>query len=400
MDVQVVEVDLTGRERPIEMRIPAVFVCLASLIVAALPGVSSGGEPNQGDDVDVYAQTVELVQQLGDEHFSIRERATSQLIELGLPARQALEEGRQHADREIRYRCERILATVSELDFQRRLAAFAAGRSDGEDELPGWKQFRAAFGDDGEARAFFVEMQKAEPEVLNAIANGPQGVGKVVDMRCAELQQAQRISRQPISLGSITTMLFAAGDKDVNLNFQTGSILCSFCYQADLQNAMLDATKKKFVREMLGTWIKQGDGSAAYQTLALAMRFELKEGLVPAVKILENPGNQAYIRQNAILAIAKLGDDSHMKLLESLLGDESKCTTHRVKNVTYETQIRDVALAAIVIMKKQDPKKIGFDRIQQNTSNVFSTSTVGFENDEKRNKVLAKWKEFKATKKK
>lgn len=382
------------------MRVFAVIVCLASWLQLAPHGVSCGGEPNQADAVDMYARAVGLVQDLGDEQFSIRERATSQLIEMGLPATEALEAGRHHADREIRYRCERILAIVEELDFQRRLAAFAAGRTDGEDDLPGWTHFRTSFGDDGEARAFFVEMQKAEPGVLKAMGEGPQGVGRAIDMRCAELQQAQRISRQPISLGSIAALLFAAGDKEVNLNFQTGSILCSFCYQAELQNAMNDAAKKKFTRSMLGAWVKRGDGFTAYQSLSLAMRFDLKEGLVPAVKLLENPGNQAYIRQNAILAIAKLGDDSHRKLLESQLEDDSKCTTRRLKDVTYETQIRDVALAALVIMEKQDPKKFGFDQIQQNTTNVFSTNTVGFENDEKRNKALAKWKEFKAAEKK
>jgi len=348
----------------------------------------------------MYARAVALVQDLGDEQFSLRERATSQLIEMGLPAREALEEGRQHADREIRYRCERILAIVEELDFQRRLAAFAAGRTDGEDDLPGWTHFRTAFGDDGEARAFFVEMQKAEPRVLKAVAQGPDGVGKAVDFRCAELQQAQRVSRQQIPLGSIAALLFAVGDEEVNLNFQTGSILCSFCYQTELQNAMTDNAKKKYTRSMLGAWVKRGDGFTAYQSLSLAMRFDLKEGLVPAAKLLENPGNQAYIRQNAILAIAKLGDDSHMKLLESLLEDESKCTAHKVKNVTYETQIRDVALAALLLMKKQDPKKFGFDRIQTNTTNVFSTNTVGFQNDEARKKSLTKWKEFQASEKK
>lgn len=382
------------------MKTFAVIVCFASWFQLAPQGTSHGGEPDRAGAVNMYARAVALVQELGDEQFSIRERATSRLIEMGLPAREALEEGRQHADREIRYRCERILAIVDELDFQRRLAAFAAGRTDGEDDLPGWARFRTLFGDDGEARAFFVEMQKAEPAVLKAVHEGPQGVGRVVDLRCAELQQAQRVSRQQIPLGSIAALLFAAGDKEVHLNFQTGSILCSFCYQPEVDIAMNDSAKKKFARAMLGTWVKRGDGFTAYQTLSLAMRYDLKEGLVPAVKLLENPGNQAYIRQNAILAIAKLGDDSHLKLLESLLEDQSKCTTQRVNNVTYETQLRDVALAALVIMKKQDPKKFGFDRIQQNTTNVFSTNTVGFPNDEARGKALAKWKEFKAAEQK
>ncbi len=381
------------------MRVFVVIVCLASWIQLGAHGVSCGGEPNQADAVDMYARAITLVQDLGDEQFSIRERATSQLIEMGLPAKEALDEGRQHADREIRYRCERILAIVEEIDFQRRLAAFAAGRTEGEDELPAWKHFRTLFGDDGEARAFFVDMQKAEPGVLKAVHEGPQGVGTAVDARCLELQQAQQISRS-ISIGSIAALLFAAGDTEVHLNFRTASYLCSFCYRTELQNAMNDAAQKKFMRGMLGTWIKRADGVTAQQTLSLAMRFDLKEGLVPAVKILENRGNPAYIRQNAIVAIAKLGDDGHTKLLESLLDDAAKYTTQRVKNVTYETQIRDVALAALVIMKKQDPKKFGFDRLQQHPTNVFSTNTVGFQNDETRGKALAKWKEFKDAEKK
>ena len=245
------------------MRLFAVIVSLVSWIQCGPYGLARGGEPNQADSVDIYARAVTLVQDLGDERFSIRERATSQLIEMGLPARKALEDGRQHADREIRYRCERILAIVEELDFQRRLAAFAAGRTDGEDDLPGWTHFRTAFGDDGEARAFFVEMQKAEPGVLKAVEEGPQGVGKTVDLRCAELQQVQRVSQQ-ISLGSIAALLFAAGDKDVHLNLQTGPILCQFCYRPELQNAMNDTAKRKFARGMLGTWIKRADGFTAH----------------------------------------------------------------------------------------------------------------------------------------
>ena len=66
-----------------------------------------------------------LVRQLGDERFATRESATARLIQLGRSAKPALEEGRAHADREIRYRSARILSIIEELDFQRRLAAFA-----------------------------------------------------------------------------------------------------------------------------------------------------------------------------------------------------------------------------------------------------------------------------------
>ncbi len=382
------------------MRILAAIVCVALSAQSDLIAASQTDESATAGDQGIYVRAVALVQQLGNEYFATRERATSELIKMGRPGKKALEEGRGHADREIRYRCERILSIVEQLDFQRRLASFAAGRGSGQYDLPGWTRFRSLFGDDSYSRKLFVQMQKAEAELMKAVEDGPEGVGKTVDMRCLELQQSQRVSRQSISLGSIVSLLFAAGDENVHVNLQSESILCSLCYQSELNDAMYDSSKKKFVEKMLGAWIKRGDGWTAYQSLSLAMQYDLKEGLVPAVKALKNPGSQPYVRQNAVLAIAKLGNDSHIKLLESVLDDKSRCATQRVKDVTYQTQIRDVTLAVVLIIRKQDPKEFGFGRIQLDPVNVLVPSTVGFENDEKRNKVIAKWKEFKANEKK
>jgi hypothetical protein len=368
------------------------------LLLLAVPVVvwcqRSLGDEEASPSGDRYAECWELVQQLGDEQFAVRERAMTRLIEIGLPAREALLDGRKHADREIRYRCERIASLVEELDFQRRLSSFSAGRSDGHD-LPGWKQYRTRFGDDAEIRALFVEMQEAESDLMQAVANGPQGVQNAVRERCLLLQQAQRSGGQPITPGNIAALLFAVGEADVNLDMQSTSMLYTVCRQPAMNEAMSDRSRGKILRKMLGSWIESSDGWAAYQTLFLAMQYELKEGLVPARKLLENPAEQPYARQQAILTVAKLGDDSYIELLESLLDDPSRCTAHRINNVTYETQVRDVALAAILIMEKQDPKKFGFDRIQMNPSTSFSTSTVGFPNDDVRKKVFDKYAEYK-----
>ncbi|MCH5378138.1 MAG: hypothetical protein JJ992_29635, partial [Planctomycetes bacterium] len=318
------------------------LLIVPSLLAGSLIS-SAGAETPPRDTHDDKSQIIALVQMLGDEQFAARERATTQLIEIGLPAKAALEQGRSHPDREIRYRCNRILTIIEEVDFQRRLAAFAAGRDD-EHGLPGWDRFRETFGGGAEARALFVEMQKAEPDVMRAVEAGPQGVGKAIETRCNVVQQMQRVTRQPVSLGTVTAMLFAVSDQKVDLNFEAASALGSFCYQTELQNAMMDSDRRAILRRLLGDWIKRGDGWTAYQSLSLAMRFDLKEGLVPARKVLENPGNQPYIRQNGILAIAKLGDKSHLPLLERLLDDESRCASQRIKDKTFETQIRDVAL--------------------------------------------------------
>jgi hypothetical protein len=336
-----------------------------------------------------------LVQMLGDEQFSTRERATSRLIEIGLTAKSALERGSQHPDREIRYRCLRILTIVAELDLQRRLDAFAAGRDD-EHGLPGWDQYRETLGGSAEARAMFVEMQKAEPDIMRAIESGPQAVGKTLALRCVQVQQMQNAARQPVALGTIAAMLFAVSDDKVDVRQESSSALANLCYQPEVQNAMNDSSRRPIVRRLLGDWIKRGDSWAAFQNMSLAMRHDMKEGLVPAKRVLENAANQPYIRQNGILAIAKLGDSSDIPLLEGLLEDQARCATQRIGDKTYETQLRDVALAAILLLEDKDPKDFGFDRIQRNDMNVFVTGTVGFASDELRQQALQKLRDSRA----
>jgi hypothetical protein len=369
------------------------------LTLAAAWGGAADAPARSATAADRYAEAAALVRKLGDERFATRELATTQLIQMGLAAHRALEEGRRQADREIRFRCERILSIVEDMDFQRRLAAFVAGRSGEECGLPCWRRFREAFGGEAEARALFVEMQKAEYKLLEAVERGPEGVAKLAELRCVTLQQSQNTARQ-VPLGSVVALLFAGTTADVTLPMQAQNALSSFCYQQAVIEAMNDAGKAKLLRPLLGAWVKCGEGWAAQQNMSLAIRYDLKEGLVPAIKVIQAQGNQPYLRMQGVMTVVKLGDSSHLALLESLLEDTAKCSVQRVNNVQFETQIRDVALAAILVMKKQDPKQFGFDRFQDVPQSGINVSTVGFENDEKRNQALAKWREFKKQEKK
>jgi len=373
--------------------------CLLQVALILSTAILSWNHASAADDAQANSEQQDaryraLVQQLGDEQFSVRERAMTQLIEIGVPARAALVEGRRQADREIRYRCERILSIVEELSFQRRLTAFASGKSDGHD-LPGWERFRASFGDNADTRALFVQMQEAESELMKAVENGPQGVARAAEARCLALQQTQRSRGQPTSLGSLAALLFAVNEADANLGMQAASMMFALCRQPLVNNAMSDRSKGKILRKMVGSWIEKSEGWLAYQTLLLAMQYDLKEGLVPAEKILKNPAEQPFAKQQAILAVAKLGDKSYVDRLEPLLGDATRCSARRIKNVTYETQVRDVALAAILLLEGQDPKKFGFDRFQENPTTAFSTTTIGFANNDSRDKAFEKYHEFK-----
>ncbi len=373
---------------------------LAAVELLVLSAIVNGGvraaaaQDERAGERERSVEAAQLVEQLGAEEFSLREQATTRLIELGVAAKSAVETGKTHPDREIRYRCERILQIVDEVDFQRRLTAFTAGRSEGLD-LPAWRRFRSLYGDDGETRRLFAQMQQAEAELMHAVENGPQGVARAAEARTNQLQLSQRRAGEATPLGSIAALLFAAVSDDVNLGLQTSYMLVNFCNQASFIEGMNDPGKSKVLRKMLSEWITRSEGVVAQQCMALAIRYDLKEGLIPATRILRNRGEQPLVRQTALMTVAKLGDATHVHLLETALDDASRISAHRIDNVQYETQLRDVALAAVLILRRQDPKQFGFDRIRMNESTVFNFGTIGFENEDKRKQAFAKYQEFK-----
>lgn len=371
------------------------FLCFASSLLAL---ASSPAAAENDEQESVLERSRALVAQLGDDEFAVRERATDELVKLGLAALPALEEGRKLADREIRYRCRRIDALVRENDFQRRLEAFARNQDEGESyDLPGWSRFEKLLGTGAESRALFVEIQKEETEALKSFGQGPKAVAATLEIRAQQLNQARQIFRSEVSLGSVAAMLFMAADEEVALSAQASSSLYTLCYQTSFRTAMTGGPHQPLLRKLLGTWIQRASGWSSYQAMSLALMYEMEDGLVPATRELANMGAQTHIRQYAILTIGKLGGAEHLPLLEGLLNDETQTSQRTLNKVKYTTQIRDVALATLLYMNKQDPKKFGFDRIQPNSRMLFSTSSIGFKDEKQRQAAFDKWKKFRAS---
>ena len=364
----------------------AVLVALALLGARGLVAYAGPAEPGA-------AAAADLVKRLGHEQFAAREQASEQLIRLGLAAIPALEEGGKHPDREIRYRSRRILEIIREIDFDRRLDAFAAQReAEDSGQLPGWERFRTILGDDSLARSLFVDMQRAEPALFLAMAQGPGAVGEAISTRAAELRQSTRVFRQRLSLASVAALLFAAGDEVVTVSEAAGRALYSYCYQASFSSALETGRNKELLRKILGLWIRRGDGWNAYQGMMLSVQFGLEDGVVPAERAAHNQANSAQIRQFAILTLAKLGSQTHAPLLESLLEDQTPCAWQQVNDVKYVTQIRDVALAALAHLAKADFKQLGLERVKPHQEFLLVVESIGFASDQERVQALENWR--------
>jgi hypothetical protein len=177
---------------------------------------------------------------------------------------------------------------------------------------------------------------------------------------------------------------------------QPAQVLYGFCHQQSFRTELSEGSRRDEVRKLLGSYILRGEDWTAYQGIMLAMQYELKEGLVPAEKMLKVGGNPPHLQQYAILAVAKLGDKSHMPLLEGQLEDNTRLSARRVNDQTFETQVRDVALAALLHVTGQDPGEYGLDQLQPNEQLLYNPSTAGFETEEQRAAALAKWKTYRA----
>jgi hypothetical protein len=107
--------------------------------------------------------------------------------------------------------------------------------------------------------------------------------------------------------------------------------------------------------------------------------------------------------QYALMTVARLGDSSHLPTIEKLLEDKSVLTRMQEnkdgKNVVYDVQLRDAALAAAVMLTKQNLRDYfdipGEQQLGDPQMVFFNARLIGFSSDEQRDKVFAKWQKYK-----
>ena len=375
----------------------------------AVGDVASPAERSGATDVKA------LIGELGDARFAVRKSAGEKLAKIGLPAYQALEDATRDGDREIRYRAEKVLSVIRQNDLNRRLTIFLASLDSPEDRsLPSWPRFKAAHGNTPVTRGLFVEMQRAEGELLAQLDADPRQATDLLGKRALALAEEQnRLNREGASLplGQIAAVLFVAGEPDVKPSSNSVAFLLQLgrvpaLLAAAVPSGAIDKRAEEtsaMARRLLGAVIARAEGSAAQQAMNLAVLYDLKQGLTPALKVLEAPGRVRFTVQYAMLLVAKFGDPSHLAVLEKLFTDNTLLATTSSRGARREIQVRDSALAAAALMTRQELKEyfnLPENLAGQPGAGMLSSAylTVGFENDEQRTAAFRKWDAFQAKK--
>lgn len=374
------------------------LVLVVELALAAGPGVV---RVNAAQEDALRTDPAQWVRQLGAPSFSVRRHATAQLIDIGLGAMDALNRGVKSDDPEIRFRSRYVLEIVREQDFQHRLRAFAAGLDAPETyNLPSWSRFAEEVGAGPRSRTLFVEMQRAEPELLATLEENPSRVGDILNQRVTELQSTRVLGgeRKYPSLGTTTSILFVLNTQDVNLPMMMTQSIGSYFRYPSFATAIQDGPHRELLRKMLGTWIETSEGWDAHHAMSLAMQYDMPVGVHPARRILEGDMKQpnTHFSGYALFTVARFGDKSDYALVESFLDDETPYggTIAVGGKKKVRTQMRDIALATLVELAKLDHKAFGFSRYRVHPHYVFNTSSLAFESAEKREAAIEKWYAF------
>jgi hypothetical protein len=399
---------------------------------ASSPDPKSLAIPNQE-----LTRARELVHQLGSEEYDEREKAEAELVKMGRLARPALvEAANTDPSQEVRSRCTSLLPRASALDIKARLDVFLAD-TDGkyDHDLPGWAQFQSTvrgewtlFGYtigadrslDQAARSVFVDLVSSHVNrpLVMAVDGSKSDLSSIVTARRQELylqkfprrvaggriMQAPRGGVDP-SVEDIATLLFLESSVSAKMVGRNTSITNLITSSGFVHAVNTTGDRAKVYRAIAAAWFdSRNDPFEMYQIMTLASTMGLSEhGCRIGIRLLTAPGVVGAYRGLAASNLAHIGNKEHIPLLEKALADSTVGFTIRkamfVKNVnkleTYDVQVRDMALAAAIILAGENIKDYGFvDAYASNAGplgNAYSYNRH-YIPDGERSKMHEKWK--------
>ena len=355
------------------------------------------------------AEIAVLIERLSHDDYQVREPVAAKLVRIGIAARPLLLEALVSPDLEIRHRATRILTIIVEEDFQTRVTAFATD-VDGKNKatLPGWSRFGERLAPDKYGRALFVEMHQSESDLLGVydrVDGDAREVSHAFSSRCREIEEMLQTyptrMQSEISLGTVATLILIGSEQKVATTDKVSLFVTNLIRSSGaFVTGMRVNSKQPLLRKMLGDWVAKStmtnSASLILANLRFAMVYDLKEGLAPAVQIVNQTAVVPGVRSLAALAIGKLGSAKNLPDLEPLLEDTTLCSSGRIiinnKTKSVSVQLRDVALAVMVHLSGQQLSDYGYRSVTTRPDQLFLPSSLAFYDDEQRDAALAKWK--------
>jgi hypothetical protein len=359
-------------------------------------------------------KAAELVAELGNPSFRVRDAAAKGLKKLGRHAKPALLDGMKSADPEVWNRCAQLLPEVMAIDLQARIDAYISDTEGKQKhDLPMIGRFEKLVGNDVAARKLFGDMIKTNGSFLESCTQDSKLAGQEYTARVQELNQrimnpAFLIAARPqgaanqIDAIDLAALFLAGTDAEiVKLTAPNVNPVANFLWHQSFQNTLREGDRAVPFRKLFFAWAEmRNDLNTVSQTLGVIQNVNLKEGLDYAVKVMKSKDMQIWTRAQALTCVGKIGGKEQLPAFEAMFDDKTQITNIQWQNVNITTQLNDVALAMAVRLTNQSHKDYHFDALESQPGLIWSYHYLGFSTDEKRAAAFKKYSDWTAAQKK
>lgn len=360
----------------------------------------------------------QLVRQLGANDFASRKIAATKLKKIGAaaiePLRRALSSTNENSDIEIRMQAERLLIEIQRKEFKQRIRDFlAAENNDGIDYgLPGWNAFAKIVGHQKAARRMYISMFGANEKLFRLHDKGENSFHQAFKVAStAGLRKRTNAGRKLDTLNCLMFLSSArAGANNengsvaipVNINLATRKQIAAQLNRPEMVTYVSSSNNRAEIESLIGYWLEQSfDDNLSFMNLRISIieNYRLadqNEFLVQVVLAREIPVQTRVRAIEALVpAIKAESVASLIPRLQTLLDDKSLVGRFPRPDggQIQVVEFRDLALAACVILEKEDPIEFGFQFPPSSIPSLDRT-LCGFANPQSRENAINKWRDL------
>ncbi len=345
-------------------------------------------------------QAQELVQQLGAAQFHLREQAAEALISLGPEALEALRQGAQSPDAEVRHRCRELLEVIRRRLLQQQVQLLLHHPEKANPALlPGWKLFVQQLGSSqAQVARVYQKALLSLQELFLVWDNLPQ-FRQLLQQAILEAYIRSRgywPGGHPSS-EELTGLFVLSTRRDLPLDQGSLLTLLFLSYSPPFSQQVRQGAQAAALRRLLGRWLQQHqDRLPTERVISWGMYFQLPQTIGPATRLLSAAGANPYSVQSALLVVARFGSaPQHLALVQKHFDNQAVVYRQRRRsNEVWIVQVRDVALAVAIYLSGKDPRQFGFREFRKHPSWVLEPSSLGFSSAQARQQAFDRWKKF------
>jgi hypothetical protein len=341
------------------------------------------------------AEAKSLITKLGDPSFAEREAATNKLAQMDVSVRELLTQAIQSRDAEVRWRARRVLAVVNERYFQQRLAEFSADVEDKQGlDLPGWSRFKQMVGRSPGARELFIEMQRAEPNLLETAESKLGSVSEILTDRLNEAFQAPQFgAASNTSAASAAAVVFVATDPNLKLSAETAEMIGAFVYQPAFYSA-LTGNRSAELKKLLEAWVTRDsdDDALLIQNVGIALNQGLPAGRALAKKALAKKQLSPEGLRLSMSLLARTGKTEDAALLATFLKDETVLNHFNPNQADRDVlKVCDYAMAMMLHLTGSNPLEFRNGPLRWHQGWNAELQTLAFPSEQDRRTASDKW---------